>query len=170
MKYMKTCLITYCVDIVVWCDINRVNLTSPAVVSGRQGASRNRGGEVVLEVKMITGETVHTVGSRYTETHYFLHIMKRISNSSNNRKASHKFYSQYPFVRGRSGGLESSSVAPLLVQLLLALPTDCPLGDTVGVCMPISLSCTPCGEVKGKNKSKRLLSFWFHLLCTYLIM
>lgn len=52
----------------------------------------------------------------------------------------------YPFVMGRSGGLESSSVAPLLVQLLLALPTDCPLGDTVGVCMPMSLSWTACGK------------------------
>lgn len=55
---------------------------------------------------------------------------------------------EYPFVMGRSGGLERSSVAPLLAQLLLALPTDCPLGDTVGVCMPISFSCTPCSEVK----------------------
>lgn len=56
------------------------------------------------------------------------------------RKAS----SMYPFVMVKSGGLDRSSVAPLLVQLLLALPTDCPLGDTVGVCMPMSLSWTAC--------------------------
>lgn len=54
------------------CHVNGVNLTSPAVIiSGRQGASRNRGGEVVLEVEMITGETVHTVGSGDAEIHYF---------------------------------------------------------------------------------------------------
>lgn len=51
--------------------VNGVNLTSPAIVIGRQGASWNRGGKVVLEVEMIIGETVHTVGSRDTEIHYF---------------------------------------------------------------------------------------------------
>lgn len=56
------------------CHVNGVNLTSPAVVIGRQGASRNRGSEVVLEVVMITGETVHTVGSSETEIQRFLHL------------------------------------------------------------------------------------------------
>lgn len=51
--------------------MNGVNLTSPAVVIGKQGASWNRGCEVVLEVEMITGETVHTVGSRDAKRHNF---------------------------------------------------------------------------------------------------
>lgn len=75
-----------CVHVVVYYHVSDVNLTSPAVVIGRQGASWNRGCEVVLEVKMITGETVHTVGSRDGKIQHFYTLKvqrsrKWISNS-----------------------------------------------------------------------------------------
>lgn len=90
---------------------------------------------------------------------------RKWSNNLSNHPISeqYKYYSEYPFVMGRSGGLERSSVAPLLVQLLLPLPTDCPLGDTVGVCIPISFSCTPCGEVKLKTYQPG--HSFIHLIC-----
>lgn len=44
-----------------------VFITSPAVVTGRQGGYLSGGAWIVLDIKMIIGEVVHTVRDRKHE-------------------------------------------------------------------------------------------------------